>query len=295
MVRICSATLSRDRPRTVISVLSGFTFRAHPLRTSPITGSRSPNQPDSVLMKSASSAYAISNGKPRSDDGRALAVAVLLTSRKAASRYTTNRTGDKESPWGVPIVIDRDSEDVSRREQLAAAAFRSLWSLWSRRSTVGEELRLRLYNAFVLPVLVYNAGTWGLTAAAEGGLDAFHRGQLCSLIGFVWPQKIATTALYDRCKAEPISRIITRARWRLFGHILRLPSDAPAVLSMVSYFQCDDHKWRGRPRITLPVKLDDDLHRAACGRWQSLEYLKRLSDVAAVRSEWRQLLDMICK
>ncbi|XP_065189571.1 uncharacterized protein LOC135820187 [Sycon ciliatum] len=188
-----------------------------------------------------------------------------------------------------------DSEDVSRRKQLAAAAFRSLWSLWSRRSTVGEELRLRLYNAFVLPVLVYNAGTWGLTAAAEGGLDAFHRGQLRSLIGFVWPQKIATTALYDRCKAEPISRIITRARWRLFGHILRLPSDAPAVLSMVSYFQCDDHKWRGRPRITLPVKLDDDLHRAACGQLQSLEDLERLSDVAAVRSEWRQLLDMICK
>ena len=144
-------------------------------------------------------------------------------------------------------------------------------------------------------MLAYNAGTWGLTAAAEGGLDAFHRGQLRSLIGFVWPQKIATTALYDRCKAELISRIITRARWRLFGHILRLPSDAPAVLSMVSYFQCDDHKWRGRPRITLPVKLDDDLHRAACRRLQSLEDLERLSDVAAVRSEWRQLLDMICK
>ncbi|XP_065197602.1 uncharacterized protein LOC135829123 [Sycon ciliatum] len=188
-----------------------------------------------------------------------------------------------------------DSKDVSRRKQLAAAACRLLWSLWSRRSTVGEELRLRLYNAFVLPVLVYNAGTWGLMAAAEGGLDAFHRGQLRSLIGFVWPQKIATTALYDRCKAEPISRIITRARWRLFGHILRLPSDAPAVLSMVSYFQCDDHKWRGRPRITLPVKLDDDLHGAACGRLQSLEDLERLSDVAAVRSKWRQLLDMIRK
>ena len=44
---------------------------------------------------------------------------------------------------------------------------------------------------------------------------------------------------------------------------------------MVSYFECDDRKWRGRPRITLPVKLDD-LNRAACGRLQSLEDLERL-------------------
>ena len=130
MVRHYSAILSRDRPRTVISVLSGFTFRAHPLRTSPITGSRSPTQPDSVLMKSVSSAHAISNGKPRSDDGRALAVAVLLTSRKAASRYTTNRTGDKESPWGVPIVVSADSDvAVPMRTQKDVLASRT----WMRR------------------------------------------------------------------------------------------------------------------------------------------------------------------
>ena len=56
-----------------------------------------------------------------------------------------------------------DVEDLSRRKMLAVTAFRSLWSLWLRRQHVSERLRLRLYNAFVRPVLLYNAGTWGLT------------------------------------------------------------------------------------------------------------------------------------
>ena len=46
-----------------------------------------------------------------------------------------------------------DAEDVSRRKQLATVAFRSLWQLWSRRHHIHEELRIRLYNAYVLPVL----------------------------------------------------------------------------------------------------------------------------------------------
>ena len=55
-----------------------------------------------------------------------------------------------------------DNEDVSRRKQLASAAFNSMWSLWGQRNLIGEKLRVRLYCAFILPVLIYNSGTWGL-------------------------------------------------------------------------------------------------------------------------------------
>ena len=34
-------------------------------------------------------------------------------------------------------------------------------------------------------------------------------------------------ALYHRCQSRPISESIITARWRLFGHVLRLPRDAP--------------------------------------------------------------------
>ena len=54
-----------------------------------------------------------------------------------------------------------DSQDVSRRKQLAAAAYRTLMTVWCRRLLISEKRRLRLYNAFVLPVLTHNCGTWG--------------------------------------------------------------------------------------------------------------------------------------
>ena len=53
-----------------------------------------------------------------------------------------------------------DGEDVTRRKQLANVAFHKMKTLWLRHHHVSEELRLRLYNVFVLPVLLYSMGTW---------------------------------------------------------------------------------------------------------------------------------------
>ena len=56
-----------------------------------------------------------------------------------------------------------DAEDVTRRMQLANVSFHKMWTVWFRVAQISLLLRLRLYSAFVLPVLTYNMGTWGLT------------------------------------------------------------------------------------------------------------------------------------
>jgi len=186
-------------------------------------------------------------------------------------------------------------QDAIRRKQLAAAAFTTLFTVWCRRSTISERLRLRLYGAFIVPVLTYNGGTWGLTATAEERLDSFHRHQLRTLLGVRWPQKLPNAVLYARCKAEPISTIIKRARWRLFGHVLRLPRDTPAAIAMDSYFTCCDKPWKGRPRTTIATKLSTELASIGEGKITSINDLHRLRDIAAERSEWVLLCGRICK
>ena len=189
-----------------------------------------------------------------------------------------------------------DVEDVSRRKQLATVAYQSMYTLWKQRTVISEKLRLRLYEAFVMPVLMYNSGTWGLPATAEASLDAFHRRQLRSLIGIKWPQTINNKALYKRCNVEPASISIRRARWRLFGHVLRLPSESPAILAMVQYFKCGKTMWRGRPRTTLPIRLSQDLERAHCGRlqskmaWELMRSGEIVRNGTSYRSEWTELL-----
>ena len=181
-----------------------------------------------------------------------------------------------------------EAEDVApRRKQLANVAFRKLSTVWFRRSRISLLLRLRLYDSFVVPVLVYNMGTWGLTKAELERLDAYHRRHLRQIIGIHWPHRISNTALYRRCRCRPISENVKSARWRLFGHVLRMPLDAPAQQAIDYYFvDTGVGTFRGRPRTTLPTALSADLRRV--GRT-----LRCPADIDALRllnrEQWRQL------
>ncbi|EGZ23411.1 hypothetical protein PHYSODRAFT_480033 [Phytophthora sojae] len=132
-----------------------------------------------------------------------------------------------------------DADDVSRRKILAAAALRRLWTVWLRSHRITDTTRIPLYNCYVLPILLYNCGTWALIPTELHRLESFH---------------------HRRLRSRPLRHRITSARWGLLGHILRRPQDIPAFIQMKAYFSSSDSsKWRGRPRTTLPLVLDQDL------------------------------------
>ena len=89
-----------------------------------------------------------------------------------------------------------EAEYVARRKQLANVAFRKLSTVWFRRAHISLQLRLRLYASFVIPVLTYNMGTWGLTQADLVRIDTYHRRHLRQIIGVRWPNRISNVALY---------------------------------------------------------------------------------------------------
>ena len=190
-----------------------------------------------------------------------------------------------------------DREDVARRKQLAAAAFSSLWSLWTRGSSISEKGRIRLYKALVLPILLYNSSTWALTKSALKQLDAFHPRQLRSLIQVKWPQKISNVALYQRCSLEPLNLGVKSAQWRLLGHILRLPDECPARMAMEYYFKDKDaKKWRGRPCTTIQSGLSADLKISRNGQLYNLHDLQGLHRIAQDRPSWKELCSALeCK
>jgi len=173
--------------------------------------------------------------------------------------------------------------------QLATVALNRLWAIWVRGSIVSESLRVRLYKAFILPVLCYNCGTWGLTRANIERVEAFHRQQLRKVIGIRHPAIITNRNVYRRTESEPLGVTIMKAKWRLFGHILRLDVTAPSNLAMEAYFLPSESVcWRGRPRITLPVSLHQDLQRIG----QSLKTrrdLLQLRELSSDRVLWRNL------
>ena len=60
-------------------------------------------------------------------------------------------------------------------------------------------------------------------------LEAFRRKQLRSIIGIKYPRRISNSELYERCKSVELEHIIRGARWRMFGHVLRMTDDTRQI------------------------------------------------------------------
>ena len=127
------------------------------------------------------------------------------------------------------------------------------------RTKIRQATRIKLYNSLARSILTYNCGTWALTKSQEDSLDAHHRRQLRRVIGIKYPTKIRNEKLYEICQTQPLSTTILKARWTLFGHILRRDQNIPACKVMKFYFTNLGKNFRGAPRTTLPIKLANDL------------------------------------
>ena len=76
------------------------------------------------------------------------------------------------------------------------------------------------------------------------------------------PQKIYNNKLYKITGTKSLSITMTGRRWKLLGHILRLPADFPARKVMRYYFEERTNKiFRGRRRTTIVSTLNEDIKR----------------------------------
>ena len=234
-----------------------------------------------------------------------------LKANKSKTEFTTisRLTEDWKETKKLGSLLDT-AEDIDRRKKLATVAFRKMYTIWVRRENISEERLLRLYKALVLPILLYNASTWATTKAVFEKLNAFHRRQLRSLLGIKWTDKVTNDEVYERTNSQPLSLIITRSRWNLFGHILRRPSDIPANVAMQSYFEPSTKAgYRGKPPINIPKLLDEDLmgidqktpsqdiqhdhcyHRQI--QLKNVKDLNKLRELAMDRKNWKVMTQQI--
>ena len=138
-----------------------------------------------------------------------LAINASNTERSSVCRHADRVDEEWRMTRKLGSLLE-EAEDVARRKQLANVAFRKLSTVWFRRSRISLPLRLRLYESFVVPVLIYNMGTWGLTKAELDRLDAYHRRHLRQIVGIHWPHRISNAALYRRCRCQPSAKTLNR-------------------------------------------------------------------------------------
>jgi len=142
--------------------------------------------------------------------------------------------------------------DIQHRIILANAAFRRAWKIWLHDRTIHRTTRLKIYNATILPIFLYNSAALHLTQQQLEKFDAAHRKHLRHILRIYHPRHITNDQLYLQCQSEPLSVHLIRRRWQFLGHILRLPQEVPAFQSMVHYFSevfCLNQLRKSRRRI----------------------------------------------
>ena len=133
---------------------------------------------------------------------------------------------------------------------------------------------------------MYNCGTWGLTEALADKLDRFQRKMLRKLMGITWSDRVTNEELYKRSEITPASEQAIDAKWRLFGHTLRMNEESPARLAMAYYFVKDQAGRKGN-RTTIATALSDDYNAAFGKTIKTMKEYEGMIELARDRDYWR--------
>ena len=112
------------------------------------------------------------------------------------------------------------------------------------------------------------------------------------VVNVTWSDKVTNEQLYERCMTRPASLIAVDARWRLFGHTLRLNVNTPARMSMEYYFVKDMPGRKGN-RTTISRVLSSEYRDLTGQTISNMNEYSRMIDVAYDRTRWREIVDDI--
>ena len=122
---------------------------------------------------------------------------------------------------GSCIGVHGGSErDICRRIEKARSCMKSQdRNIW--RSSISLQTKIRLYNVYILPILLYGADTWSMTVASSRRLDAFDQWCLRRIVHIPCTAHITNEEVRRRTGQPPVTSVISKRRLRLFGHLAR--------------------------------------------------------------------------
>ena len=185
-------------------------------------------------------------------------------------------------------VISSDGKflkDIEKRRAAATRAFGMLRArMWGRRE-ISLKVKMKVFNAIVLPVLMYGATAWALTRTEEARLDAFEMGMLRSIVGVRWDDFVRNVDIREMLSQPPVSLKLRKARMKWFGHLERM-SDERQV-KRISQAEMQGRRPAGRPRTRWRDVLRRDLECSGLS-------LEEAAAEALDRDRWKRIVRASC-
>lgn len=211
----------------------------------------------------------------------------LTINTSKTEEYTINHA-NRNSSWKtcryLGTLLDTES-DIQRRKRLALAAFTKLKPALRDRK-LQLKLKIRIFDALVSSIFLYNAELWTLTSTLNKSIDTFQRKLLRWTMNIRYPQTMTNEEVYRKTDLTKWSEVIQTRRLRWFGHMARLPPRTPIRRVLDEALYTETKKPRGGQRTTWLKLVTRDLADVGVTLEQAL-------DMAEDRCEWRGLIGEI--
>ena len=256
-------------------------IRDHCYSTNNRTGLMIPLQyADDICWLGMNSSHTISDVKDTIPEQ--LAKRNLTINNAKTEEYIISKNGDPA--WMkckyLGTMLDTHT-DIKSRKRNANNAMRIIEHILKDKR-VSLQTKLRVFNAYVTSIFLYNSETWTITQTTADTIDSFHRNLLRNVMNIRWPAKISNVNLYLKTEEIPWSSIIRQRRLRLYGHIIRLPEETPINIALNEY-QRPLKKSRGAPRFTWNKNINQDLESIGLNQ-------EKAKTLCKDRKNWRALV-----
>lgn len=134
------------------------------------------------------------------------------------------KTVDKFTYIGSTLSrsVNIDDEVETRIAKASSAFGRLRDSVWERRG-IKQATKLKVYQAVVLPTLLYACETWAVYERHAKKLHRFHMDCLRKLLKITWQDKVSDTEVLSRADLPSAYTLLRKAQVRWAGHLARMP------------------------------------------------------------------------
>ena len=145
-------------------------------------------------------------------------------------------------------MVASTESDIKIRKGQAWGAFWKMKDVFLS-ATVTTRLKINIFNAACLSILLYGCESWILTEKLKKSLDSFATNCYRIMLKIKRTDRISNEEVYNRAGARPLSQSIQRRQLKYVGHSLRKP-EKELINKYVVYTPDENHgrRGQGKPR-----------------------------------------------
>jgi hypothetical protein len=186
---------------------------------------------------------------------------------------------------GVHVTPDGSGDkELSIRIAQASSSFSGMKKIW-RSNNFSTKTKCRLFNACIMPILLYGCESWHLTKAQQRKLLSVENRFLRQILGIRWHDFVTNDTVRERTSQPSVTSVILNRRLGWLGHVLRMSPESVGQASL--FYNPGGTRRRGRPCLTIARAYTADLQNIGL-TWEEAERL------AQDRSAWRDLVATTC-